>query len=173
MEQIASEAGVGVATVYRQFGDKEHLVRAVIEALSLRPFVRDLVQPTEDVAADLLALTNTLLPSFYENRDLLRLILTANATERVYIEHLQAHAGSDRTLDQLAAYFASQLDAGRLQAAAQPQELALAFIGLLFTFAMIGPTHYGTTLKEPGRVSRLIVEIFLNGLRRPPQLKER
>jgi AcrR family transcriptional regulator len=167
IEQIADEAGVGVATVYRHFGDKDRLVWAFISELSPRPVVRDLVHPTEDVAADLRVLTTTLLPFFYEYRDILRFILTGNQAERAYIEHLRT--GSDRTLDQFASYFATQLAAGRLPAAQQPKELALAYMGLLLAFAVIGPTHYGTTLAEPERISDFIVGIFVGGLIDHPQ----
>ena len=112
MEQIADEAQVGVATVYRHFRDKDGLIRAFVAELSPRSFVGELADPTDDVAADLQALATTLLPFFSEYRDILRLILTADATERAYIDQLRA--GSDRTLDQLEAYFASQIVAGRL-----------------------------------------------------------
>jgi AcrR family transcriptional regulator len=167
MEQIADAAAVGVATVYRHFGDKEHLVWAVIEELSPRPFVRDLVQPTDDLATDLLTLTHTLIPFFYEYRDILRIILTANQAERAYIEHLRT--GSDRTLDQLATYFADQIAAGRLQTTGAPREVALAFLGLLFAFTVIGPTHYGMPLEQPEAINALIVQIFLHGLARKVQ----
>jgi|GEM_PF-898459 len=166
IEQIASEAGVGVATVYRHFGDKDHVVWAFINELSPRPFVRDLARPTQDIAEDLTSLAATLLPFFYEYRDILRLILTGNDAERAYIEHLRT--GSDRTLDQIAAYFQAQMDAGRLPVTEQShehaRELALAFIGLLFAFGMIGPTHYGTTLDAPDRIAALIGRLFAGGL---------
>jgi AcrR family transcriptional regulator len=162
IEQVADEARVGVATVYRHFGDKDRLVWAFMAELSLRPVVRDLVHPTEDVAADLRMLTTSLLPFFYEYRDILRFILTGNQAERAYIEHLRT--GSDRTLDQLASYFATQIEAGHLPTTQRPQELALAYMGLLLAFAVIGPTHYGTTLEEPERISDLIVGLFVGGL---------
>ena len=37
-------------------------------------------------------------------------------------------------------------------------------MGLLLAFAVIGPTHYGTMLDQPERISTMIVQIFLNGL---------
>lgn len=67
IEQIATEAEVGVATVYRHFGDKEHLVWAVIEALSPRSVVRNLIEPSDDVAADLLGLASILVPVLCPN----------------------------------------------------------------------------------------------------------
>lgn len=162
MEQIAAEAGVGVATVYRHFGDKDALIRTFIAELSPRPIVRDLAEPTPDVVADLRAVATTLLPFLYEYRDILRLILTADATERAYIEHLRA--SSDRTLDQLEDYFAAQIAAGRLAVEATPQEVALAFLGLLLTFAVVGPAHYATALDDVDRIAALIAQVFTTGL---------
>lgn len=168
VEHIAEEAGVGVATVYRHFGDKDRLIWAFIEELSPRPLVRDLLHATGDLAADLRRCTSILLPFFYDYRDILRFILTGNDAERAYIEHLRT--GSDRTLDQITAYFAAQLAAGHLPATQRPEELALALMGLLFAFAVIGPTHYGTSLTEPERISNLIVQMFVDGLTRSTQL---
>ena len=162
VEQIADEAGVGVATVYRHFGDKDHLIWAFVEELSPRPVVRNLLLPTADLATDLRTFTLTLLPFFYDYRDILRFVLTGNDVERAYIEHLRT--GSDRTLDQIAAYFAAQIAAGRLPAESRPDELALAYMGLLFAFAVIGPNHYGTSLAEPERVSELIGRMFVDGI---------
>ncbi|MFN8492465.1 MAG: TetR/AcrR family transcriptional regulator [Caldilineaceae bacterium] len=162
IEQIANEADVGVATIYRHFGDKEHLVWAMIDELSLRPVVRDLVQPTADVTADLLTLTRMLLPSFYEYRDILRFVLTGNETERAYIEQLRT--GSMHTLDQLTTYFATQIKAKRIAANASAAELALAYLGQLFAFAVIGPLNYAVPLTDPDRISLLIVQLFVPGL---------
>lgn len=163
MEQIASEADVGVTTVYRQFGDKVGLIRAAIAELSARPFVRDLAAPTDDVSTDLHTIAATLLPFFWEYRDLLRLILTVDPRERAAIEQLRA--GSDRTLDQLAAYFAAQIAAGRLAAAADPSALALAFLGLLLTYTVIGPTHYAMPLDDVDGTAALIARLFVAGVR--------
>ena len=92
MEQIAEQAEVGVATVYRHFGDKEGLVHAFIEEATPRPVVHALaMKPTKDVAADLEKIIGMAIPFFLENRDILRLVFMGGKKERSYLlEHAQA-----------------------------------------------------------------------------------
>jgi len=164
MEQIANESGVGVATVYRHFGDKESLIHAFIEEMVPRTAVHTLaLHPTEDVVHDLEEIVKSIMTFFFDNRDVLRLIFMGSETERRYLKNLRQ--GSDTTLSLLTNYFRRQLDAGRLQSVGEPGELALALMGMVLAFAVVGPLHYGTTLDHPERCSKLIVAIFLNNLR--------
>lgn len=163
MEQIASEAKVGVATVYRHFGDKERLVHECIEELTPKTTVRALaLHPTEDVKADLEKIVEMALIACYENRDVLRLVLMGSEAERNYLERLRAN--SDSTLNYLSCYFQCQLDAGRLQGIGNPDDLALALMGMVLAFAIIGPLHYGVQLDCSERRSRFIVTLFLHNL---------
>ncbi len=163
MEQIADEARVGIATVYRHFGDKDTLVRAFVDTMSPGPALQNLmVRPSADVRADLTRVVSRIVPLYYEYRDILRLVLTGSQAERDYIDRLRA--GSDRARDQLIAYFAAQQSAGRLQSSADPQELALAFVGIILGFVVIGPLHYGTSIDNPERISQIIVHTFLDNL---------
>lgn len=164
MEQIAVEAGVGVATVYRQFGDKKSLVRAFAEEMTPRAAVRTRVlHPTTDVASDLEAIVCAVLPFFYENRDILRLLMMGSETERIYFESLRDD--SDSTLSSLTEYFHHQLAAGRLRPIGEPSDLALALLGMVLAFSVIGPLHYGVSLQDPASHSKFIVQLFLNGSR--------
>lgn len=163
MEQIAEEAGVGVATVYRHFGDKESLLRAFIDEVSPKTAVATItVHPTADVAADLTAIAQTILPFFYKNRDILRLSFSGSLAEQEYLEQLRS--GSDRTLHRLTDYFQVQKENGRIQTDDDPYDIALAFIGVLFAFALMGPVHYGTTLADPDKTAHFIGNLFLRGL---------
>ncbi|MFK7800957.1 MAG: TetR/AcrR family transcriptional regulator [Anaerolineae bacterium] len=163
MDQISKEAGVGVATVYRHFGDKEKLLKAFIEEMTPRTAVRSLaLQPTENVQADLEKIIGIAAPFFYENRDVLRIVFMGSRSEREYLESLRHR--SDSTLGRLTNYFEAQIAAGRIKAVGQPGELALALMGMILSFTMIGPIHYGTQLENPERMSKLIVSLFLNGL---------
>lgn len=164
MEQIAEEANVGVATVYRHFGDKDRLIRTFIDEMTPKTTVRALaLHSTEDVAADLEKIVGAILSFFYPNRDLFRLVFMGSETERRYLESLRER--SDSSLGRLTSYFQSQLDAGRLNAAGEPSELALALMGMVLAFAVFGPLHYGTALTDPERTGKLIVNLFLDDLR--------
>ncbi len=165
IEQIAHEADVGVATVYRHFGDKESLIRTYIDEMVPRNAVHTFtLHPTEDIAHDLEQILELITTFFYDNRDVLRLAFMGSETERDYFKTL--HQGSDTTLHLLTRYFRSQIDAGRLHDVGDPEELALALMGMVLAFTIIGPLHYNTKLEPPEHSSRLILTIFLNSLRR-------
>lgn len=168
MEMIAREAGVGVATVYRHFGDKESLIRAFIKEMVPRRVIHTMtLHPTEDVAHDLEQIVEIMTTFFFDNRDVLRLVFLGGETERAYFKSLRQ--GSDSTLRLLANYFHSQMTARRLRNVGDPEELALALLGMMLAFAVIGPLHYGTKIDFPEQVSKFIVTIFLNDLRGNPQ----
>ncbi|MEO0967148.1 MAG: TetR/AcrR family transcriptional regulator [Cyanobacteria bacterium J06639_18] len=164
MEQIANEARVGVATVYRHFGDKDNLVWTFIDEMSPRAIAHNLLLETSnDITSDLKNFAIAVIPSFYQNRDIMRLILANNESEKAYIEYLRK--GSDRVFDHLANYFKTQIKAGNLQSFAKPQELSLTFLGMIFSFTVIAPVNYGMDLEDPERIGNLIVQIFLDGLK--------
>ncbi|MEM1395534.1 MAG: TetR/AcrR family transcriptional regulator, partial [Cyanobacteria bacterium P01_H01_bin.150] len=162
-EQIANEAGVGVATVYRHFGDKDNLVWTFIDEMSPRTIAQNLLlEVSNDTRSDLKNFAIAILPSFYENRDIMRLILANHQAEKAYVEKLRR--GSDKMLDFLANYFQAQIQAGNLQDIAQPQELALTFMGMIFSFTVFAPVHHGIELDDSERIGNLIVQIFLDGI---------
>ncbi|MEM6401818.1 MAG: TetR/AcrR family transcriptional regulator [Cyanobacteria bacterium P01_D01_bin.116] len=164
MEQIANEAGVGVATVYRHFGDKDNLVWTFIEEMSPRTIAQNLLlEVSDDITSELKNFAIAILPSFYENRDIMRLILANNQGEKAYVEKLRK--GSDKILDLLANYFQTQIKAGNLHDIAKPYELAVTFMGMIFSFTVIAPVHHGIELDDSERIGNLIVQIFLDGIK--------
>ena len=163
MDQIAAEAGIGIATVYRHFGNKESLARAFAEEMTPRPTVRTRVlNPTDDIAADLEEIVTAMVPFFFENRDMLRLVLMGNEVERRYFANLRAD--SDSTLSHLTGYFQGQFAAGRLHPIGTAGDLALVLLGMILSFTVIGPLHYGLDLQDSARSSKFIVTLFLNNL---------
>lgn len=164
IEQIAGEAGVGVATVYRHFGDKDTLVKTFIKEMTPKRAVRELaLHPSEDMVGDLEKLVGAVLPFFYENRNIFRIMLMGNERDRAYLQGLRKR--SDSTQERLAEYFAAQLEAGRLKHVGEPDELALALMGMVIAYAVLGPLYHGRKLTNVERTSKLIVQLFLNDLR--------
>ena len=120
-----------------------------------------MVHASADVRADLAALLGAIVPFFYSNRDLFRMVLAGNQAEMEYLERLRS--GADRMRDRLVEYFAIQIGAGRLRDDARPEELALALIGLILGTILVGPGKFNLPLSAPERVSALIIDIFLDG----------
>ena len=164
MEEIARDATVGVATVYRHFGDKESLVQAFIREQTPQATVRALTfHPTDDVSRDLNRIVGETLQFFFEQRDIIRLVFMGYEREHQYLNRLRS--GSDTALGSLTAYFRSQQQAGRLRTERKADELALALIGMVMAFAVIGPLHYATTVDNYEQSADLIVDLFLNDLK--------
>jgi AcrR family transcriptional regulator len=163
MEQIATEAGVGVATIYRHFGTKEGVLDAFVNTMTPRTAVQQrILEASDDVEADLHSIVTLLLEFFFDNRDIFKLVLMGNASDQRYLAAMRKR--SDSTLARLSQYFQRQMDAERLRQAGPADDLALALLGIILSFAVIGPLHYQTELEQPEQASRFIVSLLLEPL---------
>ncbi|ATB33472.1 hypothetical protein MEBOL_006970 [Melittangium boletus DSM 14713] len=161
LEEVASEAGVGPATVYRQFGDKDGLIRAFAEHIGPRRAIHEVVlTPSGDVRADLERVATAAIRRVVEDVDLLRLGLLERLRGGTWAEHLKASPFRvHRSLTQLLEFYAAS---GTLESK-DPQRMARVFIGMLFSsFAELmlerGPPP------DPEDTARFITHVFLEGL---------
>lgn len=162
VEEVAQEAGVGQATVYRHFGSKEGLIRAFSDRYSPRQFVRDLVShESGNLEQELTLFATGTLRFLYQNRDLARLILMGGEETQRLLG--QIRNPSERTMTNLARYFERQIELGHLQAQS-PEEMAIAFTGMLMSFGFIAPLTYGQRIDEPEETARFVVRLFLDGM---------
>jgi len=163
MEQIAQEAGVGVATVYRHFGDKESLVQAFLQEYTPRRQIADaIVNPSGNLEIDLTHLVLSFLRFLSDNRDMIRLSFAESQATLQYLERLRGMP--ERTMHRLARHLEIQIAGGRLPSHHDPQQLALALLGMVFAYGFVAPTYYGIPLGEPEQIGRFIVRLFLNGV---------
>ncbi|MEX1019190.1 MAG: helix-turn-helix domain-containing protein [Litorilinea sp.] len=161
VEQIAQEASVGPATVYRYFGTKDGVIRAFTKANEPRRILLAMPkQPTGDVEMDLNEFAGAALRYFHENRDLVRLGFVEMGDGNQFLE--QMRAAQERTAILLARYLHNRMEAGRL-AVCDPAELALAFVGMIFSFAVAGPDFYSRPMGDPTHTAAAITRIFLHG----------
>jgi AcrR family transcriptional regulator len=167
VESIAEAAGVGTATVYRQFGDKKGLFRAFAQSLSARRVVWDVArEPSGDLAADLERFAVTALEQMRREEALMRIILLERLRGSSLLGELSG--APDRTIYGLAALLRCYAERGEL-IDEDPLSLARAFQGLLFGFGVFGALWSLPGDRDPARDARLAVSIFLQGVKRGGQ----
>lgn len=163
MEQIAEEANVGVATVYRHFGDKTGLLRAFLQAFHPRLPVAD-NELTGDLRQDLSQLVATMIRFILENQDMVRHSFS-NAREW-RDELMDLRPFQQRSLNRVANFLLSQMDAGLLRPV-DPQQAATALLGMILAYGLIMPTYYKLPNPEPQETAVFITNLFLDGLKKP------
>ena len=161
MEQIAAEADVGVATVYRHFGDKTGLLRAFLQAFHPNLPV-DKGEMKGDLAADLANLVETMIRFILEHQDMVRLSFS-NAREW-RDELMDLRPFQERSLNRVARFLQDQMDAGQLRSV-DPRQAATALLGMILSFSLILPTYYKLPDPAPQETAVFITNLFLNGLK--------
>lgn len=164
IESIAEAAGVGTATIYRQFGDKKGLLAAFAQSLTVRRVVWGLArEPSGDLEADLERLAVAALTQMRADESLMRLVFL----ERLRGSSLLGELASapDRTIHGLAALIRHYCERGEL-VAEDPLRLARAFQGMLFSFGLFGALWSLPGDRDPARDGKLVVSLFLRGAKR-------
>ncbi|MBU0491154.1 MAG: TetR/AcrR family transcriptional regulator; helix-turn-helix transcriptional regulator [Chloroflexi bacterium] len=164
MEQIAAEAGLGVATIYRHFGDRDSLIRAFLQRHTpQRFFERVELHSSGDIRADLVQLVTEMLTFLHQNRDLIWLSLVeGEETQRLFA---RLREGPERTHVVMTRFLEAAVAAGQLQDQ-DPQRMTTALLGLLMVFALKVPVFGGPPLEDAHQTAEFIVDLFLNGLRK-------
>lgn len=161
MEDVACHAGVSAMTVYRLFRTKEGLLTALLEERSPRRVARALkLRKGQSLEECLAAFATETLISLRDNAGLLHIVLSASPERWHMLKRLRdAPRGSTAALRN---FFSEQMKQGRL-AEQDPQRLAVAFSGLLLTYAYIAPRFQGVPLEDAKETGRFVAELFLDG----------
>lgn len=161
LEEVAREAKVGTATVYRLFGDKDGLAQAFADRFGPRRAVREVaVRPSGNLRFDLEALATSVLRSAAAEGDLLKLALIERLRGGRFAQLLRA--SPLRSQKSLARFFKWYLARGALSPA-NPDLMAHAFSGLLLVF-VARPFVDGSPAADPETTGRFIAQVFLDGL---------
>ena len=161
MEQIADEAGLGVATLYRHFGDRDSLIRAFLEAHAPQRAIQDVAsRGSNDIEADLTLLVTEMLTFLHENRDMIWLGLV----EGVEIQSLLARLleAPQGARGDIVRFLEAAVAAGHLQDR-DPEQMATALAGMLMSFSLEVPIVGGPPLEDARQAAEFIVTLFLNG----------
>lgn len=163
IEQVAEDAGIGVATVYRHFGSKAEILKALSTSFQpKREALNTLEHTSGDLETDLRRFTTTVLGFMIENRDLAPFYFSSNPQ----IQEIFISLGDDqnRTLGILSSYFEKQMQAGHILTR-NPLDLATAFLGMIIGFAFAQPRITGI-VQKPEKIAALVTDLFLDGIRR-------
>lgn len=161
LEDIAREAGVGPATVYRQFGDKEGLISAFAGHIGPRRAMQEVaLRPTGDLRADLERTAATVIRYAAEDLDLLKLAVLERMRGGRWAELLKDSPMRANTL--LTRLLKSYAASGEL-GPEDPGRMAQAFAGMLFAF-FVRPMLEGGPKPDPEETARFITRVFLDGL---------
>jgi len=162
MEEIAAEAGLGVATLYRHFGDRESLIRAFMQQHTpQRAFAQIFQQSRGDIEADLTHLVTEMLTFLHENRDMIWLgLVEGEKTERLLARLREA---PKRTRIAMIRFFETAVSSGRLRAE-DPEQMTTALAGMLVAFALQIPVFGEPPLEDPRQTAAFIARLFLHGM---------
>lgn len=161
LEDVAREAGVGTATVYRQFGDKEGLITAFTGQIGPRRAMQETaLHPTGDLRADLERVAATVIRYAVEDIDLLKLAVLERLRGGPWAELLKSSPLRAQTL--LTRLLESYAAKGVL-GPNDPRRMAQAFAGMVFA-SFSGPLLEGKPPPDPEETARFITHVFLDGL---------
>lgn len=161
LDDIAREAGVGVATVYRHFKDKESVIVAFADQLGPRRALRvSQLSPSGDVRVDLERVAASVVRQVSEDMDLMRLTLLERLRGGRWAELMKA--SPMRSLPLLTSLLTPYVERGAL-GPGEPRSMAQAFAGMLLAF-VVRPALDGAPLPDPEETARFITRVFLDGL---------
>jgi len=160
LDEIATTARVGVATVYRHFGDKGGLVSAFLEELAPRRAARA-ARASGDVRADLEQLATQILRGLRDDEAVVRLLFLEALKGSPLLDRVRAKSPT-RMLGTLSSLLQQHCAAGRLRDL-DPRLLAQSFGGMLLAFGVIGPLARGDPAGDPALTARAVTDLFLAG----------
>lgn len=147
IEDVAREAGVGPATVYRHFGDRDGLLRAYFSQTSPRAVATEHLQDLDaPVATVLRAFVASVLRFALAHPGLVRIGLLDDGPAAEELHRLRQ--GGRGTFVRLVDYLEAQVERGRLRAT-DPRRLAISLVGMVLGSALLEARSSALT-RSPG-----------------------
>lgn len=161
-EEIAREAGIGVATLYRHYGNREGLVEAFVSNFGQRRAAREVsLNPSGDLRTDLLRLTSTALRDMQTYPDISRLGLIEALRGNPLVDRLKQ--SPYRGIPTLVALLTPHLGGTRHEHT-DPTDLAFCLAGMLMAFGVFGPAVEKRPLQDADAAAAIVVDVFLSGV---------
>jgi AcrR family transcriptional regulator len=141
---LAAEAGVNEVTIFRHFGSKQNLLKAVVEDFNQAAFPATFEKLlTGDYTVDIPIMAKALAEAIAEGFAPIRLLMCEAQEVPTLLEMMTE--GSDHNQGLIADYFRRQIEAGVVRDDLDPKTMVLAFDALFSTpvtnSAMFDPDH--------------------------------
>jgi len=161
MEQIASEAGIGIATLYRHFGDKENLLSSFVNQLHPRLDIQSILSAQDiSLERDLREVIAIAFEFFSKNTELAKILYSLQSAEREYLTRIRDKSPS--TLIHITRYLERHQKSGTVRSDVSAADMALILNGLLMQFSLFAPAQIHRPL-DVKKDTELILKIFLQG----------
>ena len=168
--QIANEAGVNEVTLFRHFGNKENIFKAVVETGAdldkLFAHMDSLL--SGDFAADMLIIGNIFMRLMVERGALVQMMLC----EASHFPEMQAVLVENprRLREWLSGYLEKQIRAGNVKPG-NPQIMSQAFFGMFFSYGTLKSILHDPLVNEvkSEEITRQFVSIFISGSQTLPE----
>lgn len=158
IEQIAQGAGVGVATIYRKFGDKDGVVKAFIDSKSPKASLpTSIFESSDDFTTKIHELVRFFLEYVHENKALARMVYSGNLDDRTYLNSFRNQSNS--SFLHLESFFTAYQASGRIPDKISAANLAAHLFGMVYAQTILAPWNETLDLEK---AAKAITEMFLS-----------
>lgn len=162
LEDVAAEAGLGVATIYRHFGGREGLLDAYADERTPRARLSLLVEGSPQPLPDVLrAVARAMIEHLLAEGPLIFLGLSPDPETRRMLGHLRELEARGRA--ELRAYLERAIARGELHGDAAT--LTNGFVGMVAASVLLD----APAALDPGPLADRLVSLFLRGCQAPAQ----
>jgi AcrR family transcriptional regulator len=161
--EIADQAGVNEATLFRHFGSKDALIDACVEQYCSTIALEELLASLDgDLERDLVRIASALVQRMESVRDLIVMSLIEEESQGSVGEAAWRAPTAIKKI--VADYMVKRIASGEL--AGDPLFLARFFLGMIFSYVMGRKRFPEDYSADPACVIELQVGMFLNGARK-------
>lgn len=133
--EIAEVAGVNEVTLFRHFGTKEKLVKAIMDKYGGLAIAENIEEKLSgDYQSDLMFIGQMMMKVMMERNDAMRMAICESGNFPEFQEIVRENPRQLRLM--LARYFKNQMEHNVIQKA-YPEVLAQAFLGMFFSYSIL------------------------------------
>lgn len=156
IEAIAEIAGVGSATIYRRFGDKDSLIKRFIATKTpINSFPPITLGTPNTFDPNMEQIVKAMLGFMVENKTLVSLVFSGNQDDRAYLVSIREQSNSMRW--RMHGFFEHYQANKRINAQVNPQDLAINLFGMIHAHAILTPTEEPIDI---ARATKTITRMF-------------